>query len=248
MHLNKQLSEEKARGSCKHFSPPLPPLTSQHVLACISTLGWASCCAAERCDIGGSGLCHSASPHQTMHTSSAELQQLFDPSSSTAQFMVCPLPERKDGDCASWGGRCYISDLPLHEIGFGDIRIERSVALPLPPPTAKLAIMPSVSNHFSIKIQTASSLSSLHPPTSLTVWLSPFSPFLHRQGQGDAYSLMIWSCRCPSNSHQRGQRQLTVVRRGTARTDADSIRLPVHSKRTPELPHKLFNTQTSEQT
>lgn len=192
-------------------------------------------------------------PHHTMHTSSAELRQLFDPSSSTSQFLVCPLPERKDGACVSWGGRCYISDLPLHEIGFGDIRIECSVALPLPPPIAKLAIMPSVSNHFSIKIQTASSLSSLssfslHPPTSLTVWLSPFSQLLHRQGRGDAYSLMIWSCRCPSNSHQRGQRQLTVVRRGTARTDTDSIRLPVHSKRTPELPHKLFNTQTSEQT
>ena len=42
-------------------SPPLLPLTSQHVLACISTLGWACCCAAETCDIGRSGLCHPAS-------------------------------------------------------------------------------------------------------------------------------------------------------------------------------------------
>lgn len=71
----------------------------------------------------------------------------------TPQFLVCPLREGKGGACASQGGRCYVSDLPLHEIGFADIRIKRLVVLH-PLPTAKLAIMPGVSNHFSIKIPT----------------------------------------------------------------------------------------------
>lgn len=73
--------------------------------------------------------------------------------------------------------------LPLHEIGFGDIRIKHSVALLLPPPLiAKPAIMPSVSNHFSIKIPTvpfplpsaeSSPLFSLpqHPSLSLPLLL-----------------------------------------------------------------------------
>lgn len=46
-------------------SPPHPPITSQHVLGCISTVGWACCCAAETCDIEGSGLCHPAFTHHT---------------------------------------------------------------------------------------------------------------------------------------------------------------------------------------
>lgn len=187
-----------------------------------------------------------------MHTSSAELRQLFDPSSSTSQFLVCPLPERKDGACVSWGGRCYISDLPLHEIGFGDIRIERSVALPLPPPIAKLAIMPSVSNHFSIKIQTASSLSSLlllspspNIPHSLALSLFPISPPPRAGGriQPDDLELPL-PFKFPSTRTEATDRS----EKRNSQTDADSIRLPVHSKRTPELPHKLFNTQTSEQT
>lgn len=183
MHLNKQLSEEKARGSCKHFSPHFHLSHPSMYWPALAHWGGPLAAQQRHVTLEGLGLRHSASPNHTMHTSSAELRQLFDPSSSTSQFLVCPLPERKDGACVSWGGRCYISDLPLHAIGFGDIRIERSVALPLPPPIAKLAIMPSVSKHFSIKIQTASSLSSLlllspspNIPHSLALSLFPISP------------------------------------------------------------------------
>lgn len=120
-----------------------------------------------------------------MHTSSLELP---DPSSSTMHLLIpgCPLLKRKVGAYTSTGGRCYISDLPLYEIGFGDIQMESSVALPLPPPIAKLPIMPSVSNHFCIKIQTASSLTSLlhlspSPNIPLSLALSLF-PLCHGRG------------------------------------------------------------------
>ncbi|KAI9524935.1 hypothetical protein NQZ68_014470 [Dissostichus eleginoides] len=43
---------------------------------------------------------------------------------------------QRGGACAERGGRCYVSDLPLHEIGFGDIRIKRSGAQPLPRPSS----------------------------------------------------------------------------------------------------------------
>lgn len=120
----------------------------------------------------------------------------------------------------------------------------------LPPPIARLAIMPSMSDHFSIKIPTASSpfplSSSPNIPDCLALSLS-LSPLFLLLGQGDACSLMICGCCCPSNSHRRGQRQLTIVRRGTARTASDGVKLPVHSEITPELPHHLLNTQASEQ-
>lgn len=119
--------------------------------------------------------------------------------------------------------------------------------------------MPSVSNHFSVKIPTVlapnpplSSLPTPHPSHSLCPTIPDclaFSlPCFSSGGRGGAQSLMICSYRCPSNSHQRGQRQLTIVRRGTVRTAADSNKPPVRSKRTPELPNHLFNTQSSEQT
>ncbi len=125
----------------------------------------------------------------------------------TPQFLVRPLREHEGGACESWGGRCYVSDLPLHEIGFGDIRIKRSVALPLPPPIARLAIMPGVSNHFSVKIPTASLFLSppLTPHPSLSIpqhpWLSGslslFSPACPPPGVGththtQTHTLTVW--------------------------------------------------------
>lgn len=128
--------------------------------------------------LGGSELCHPASPPPCSCTHLPKTSLTLRPLPYTPQFLVCPLRECKGRACASRGGRCYVSDLPLHEIGFGDIRIKHSVALPLPPPIARPAIMPSVSNHFSVKIPTASLFLSplLTPHPSLSIpqhpWLS----------------------------------------------------------------------------
>lgn len=71
-------------------SPPLQPLTSQHVLACISTLGWACCCAAETCDIGEvRALPPWPPPTILMCTSSTDL---FDPSSFALHPSIPSLP------------------------------------------------------------------------------------------------------------------------------------------------------------
>lgn len=69
------------------------------------------------------------------------------------------------------GDRCYVSDLPLLEIGFGDIRNNDSVVLPIPPPAAEPAIMPGMSDDFSIKIPT------VHLPSPLLSW--PRHPTLY---------------------------------------------------------------------
>lgn len=106
--------------------PPLRPFTSEHVLACISTLGWDSCCAAETCDTGGSG---ATSPDHTVHI----LRRALWP------FILHLAPHNYrftlSSNCSShmnWGGRWYVFDLPLREIKFGDIRTKRRFVLPPP--------------------------------------------------------------------------------------------------------------------
>lgn len=176
MHLKKWLSEEKARGSCTHFS-----LTStSHISACtgpaLAHSGGPVAVQQRHVTLGGRGAATlPPPPYSYTHLPQTSLTLHLLP--YTPQFLVCPLQEGKGGACASWGGRCYVSDLPLHEIGFGDIRIKRSVALALPPPTAKLAIMPGVSNHFSVKIPTVlPPLSSSNSSPSLSLSLLPTSP------------------------------------------------------------------------
>lgn len=145
------------------FANTSPPTPTSHVLTCISTLRWAPCCTA--CDIGGSVLCHPPTTTTThIAVACTSCKAIFDPSFFTLHltiFWVCSLLGHKGGVCVSLGGRCCISDLPLPEIGFGDIRTQGFGWAPsLPqPPSAEPAIMPSMSNRFSIKMQTSTSLS-----------------------------------------------------------------------------------------
>lgn len=132
-----------------------PPTPTSHVLTCISTLRWASCCTAETCDIGGSVRCHPPPVlQQRAHLAKESLTSYSSP--YTSQFLVSSLLEHKGGVCVRLGGRCCISDLPLLEIGSSDIRTQ---GFGCAPPAAERAIMPSMSNHFSIKMQTFTSLS-----------------------------------------------------------------------------------------
>lgn len=134
---------------------PLTP--ASHVLTCISTLRWASCCTA--CDIGGSVLCHPLILQLRVHLAKKSLTSHSSP--YTSQFLVCSLLEHEGGVHVSLRGRCCISDLPLPEIRFGDIRTQGfgwAPSLP-PPPSKEPTIMPRMSNHFSIKIQTSTALS-----------------------------------------------------------------------------------------
>lgn len=119
--------------------PSLPPFTSQHVLACISALGQASLGLMSQQRHGTLG-CQGLPPlpPSTIPCTNLPLSSLALYSApNNSQFMICPLPECKGGVCASWGSRCYITDLPLPEIRFGDIRIERLAVLapPLPLPS-----------------------------------------------------------------------------------------------------------------
>lgn len=137
-----------------------PPTPTSLVLTCISTPRWASCCTAETCDIGGSVRCH---PPPVLQQHAHLAKESLTPYSSpyTSQFLVSSLLEHKGGVCVRLGGRCCISDLPLLEIRFGDIRMQGFGCAPPPPtpPAAERAIMPSMSNHFSIKKQISTSLS-----------------------------------------------------------------------------------------
>lgn len=138
--------------------PPLPPLMYWPALA-----RWDGPLAARHATLEGQ--C-SATPPPPTHIAVActSCKAIFDPSFFTLHltiFWVCSLLGHKGGVCVSLGGRCCISDLPLPEIGFGDIRTQGFGWAPsLPqPPSAEPAIMPSMSNRFSIKMQTSTSLS-----------------------------------------------------------------------------------------
>lgn len=107
------------------------------------------------------GQCSATPLIQQLRLHLAEKSLTSHSSPYTSQFLVCSLLEHEGGVRVSLRGRCCISDLPLPEIRFGDIRTQGfgwAPSLPLPP-SKEPTIMPSMSNHFSIKIQTSTALS-----------------------------------------------------------------------------------------
>lgn len=167
MHLKKQLSEERACGSCTHFS--LTP--TSHVSACTgSALAHSVGPVAvqqRHVTLGGwgAGTLPPASLTILVHTSLADRADplVFYPTPLNSWFALCRRA-RVEPALAGVAGATFLTFhfMRLALVTFGSNAWMGCLSLP---PLAKLAIMPGVSNHFSVKIPTVLPPS---PPPCLT--------------------------------------------------------------------------------
>lgn len=117
----RQLGEERACGSCKHSPHPHPRLSPLMYWPALAR--WDGPLAAWQRHVTLEGQC-AAIPHPCC-SSVRFMQRNLWPHilpSTPHNFFISSLLEHKGGVCVSLGSRCCISDLPLLQIGFGDIR------------------------------------------------------------------------------------------------------------------------------